>query len=148
MSDFGKTLRIAENLGINKVRAANMRIRYLKPLEKTFRCYKYGKVWANDMKDEIEFLKRFSLMKPDPKREITDQDVEAARNYPINKLIDFNNGTAKAWCHDDHNPSLAHLTRINKARCYPCDKTFDSIQVMIDCHGMSFVDAVKFLSGG
>jgi hypothetical protein len=77
---------------------------------------------------------------------ITDDMIEEARKYPIEKLIDFNRKKARAWCHEDKTPSLVHLDRINKAWCPVCDKKFGPIDFLRE-QGMSFPDAVKQLCG-
>lgn len=95
--------------------------------------------------DEITYLegKRIKAAQTDDR--ITDDDIENAKNVPIDSIIEFTHRKAVAWCHDDTNPSLMHLTRINKARCYPCQKYFSSIDAYMHIHGLGFIDAVKAL---
>lgn len=78
--------------------------------------------------------------------QITDEMIERARAYPIERLIPFQKGAALAWCHDDKNPSLTWDRKRNRAKCWPCDKSFDSISVLMERDGMSFRDAVKQLA--
>ena len=96
-----------------------------------------------EMKREIKRLNR-ALTNLDS-RQITDEQIAIARAYPIDQLITFQRGAALAWCHDDKRPSLTHDRKRNRAKCWPCDKSFDSIAVLMDRDGMSFVDAVRAL---
>lgn len=151
MADFNKTLRMAERFGMNRRRAANMRIRYLKPHLKDYRSFKTPEadIWAQEIQDEINYLNKFALPIHQSPDKITDDMIEQARSYPIDALLDFSHGKkVLAWCHDDTTPSVGHLKRINKAKCFACDKVFDSIDVAMSLHGLSFKDAVKHLTGG
>jgi DNA primase len=81
-------------------------------------------------------------------QEITDEMIISARSYPVDRLIDFGRSKkAKAFCHEDKNPSMYHGTKINKAMCPVCNKAFDSIAILMKRDMMSFKDAVKQLSG-
>lgn len=95
-----------------------------------------------EMKREIKRLDR-ALMKFEGG--ITDDMIERARQYPIDKLIAFQKGAALAWCHDDKRPSLTWDKKRNRAKCWPCDKSFDSIAVLMERDNMSFRDAVRAL---
>ena len=78
---------------------------------------------------------------------ITDGMIEAARQYPITSLIDFNRGLAPAWCHTDRRPSLSHHKQANRAHCWPCGKSFDPIAVLMTRDSMTFPAAVRNLNG-
>lgn len=93
---------------------------------------------------ELDVIKRVTL----PKMGITDDDIESARRYPVDKLIDFSRGKAKAFCHEDKNPSMFHGTKFNLAICPVCDKKFDSIAILMQRDGVAFKDAVNQLAGG
>lgn len=91
--------------------------------------------------------KRIANMDKEIKDDITDDMIGRAKQYPIDQLIKFERGKATAWCHDDKHPSLSHDRKRNRARCFPCDKSFDSIAVLVDRDGMGFKEAVKWLAG-
>lgn len=99
--------------------------------------------------DEIIALKEsFKKREERPRKEdgITDEMVEAARSFPVNQLIDFNrSGFALAWCHPDRTPSLRHFKQANRAYCFPCQKSFDSIAILMDRDGRTFQEAVREL---
>lgn len=83
----------------------------------------------------------------DKKRDgITDEMIERARAYPIDKLIKFTRGKATAPCHDDRNPSMYHGTRKNVAVCPVCDKKWGPLDWLIEIEGKTFVEAVKELA--
>lgn len=77
---------------------------------------------------------------------ITEAQIIAARAFPIERLIDFRNGEALAWCHDDTNPSLTWDRKHNRAHCFVCDESFNSIDTLMRRDGMNFTDAVKMLA--
>lgn len=99
--------------------------------------------------EKCSLLRELHAMKGilNPSRdEITDTMIESARQVPVDQLIDFSRRKAKAWCHEDRNPSLVHATRINKAWCPVCGRYFGPIDVLMDRDGMTFRDAVKTLA--
>jgi hypothetical protein len=84
--------------------------------------------------------------KPQSTDEITDDMIQTAREYPIDRLIDFDRqNRAIAFCHPDKTPSLMWWRKGNKSHCFPCGKSFDTISVLMERDGMSFFDAVKRL---
>ena len=88
---------------------------------------------------------RFHLERPTEK-DISEADIVRARDYPITQLIEFNGaGMAKAFCHEDKQPSLSYWAKANNCRCFVCGKSFDSIAVLVERDGMSFIEAVKKL---
>jgi len=78
--------------------------------------------------------------------DITEADIEKARNYPVDALVEFNSmGRALAWCHSDSEPSLSFWKGHNSCRCFVCGKSFDSIAILMERDKMSFINAVKQL---
>lgn len=76
--------------------------------------------------------------------EITDADIQKAKEYPIENLIDVKKGKCLCPFHNDRNPSAT--VKNNKLRCWSqCSKSFDVIEVYRKIHGVSFVEAVKQL---
>lgn len=95
------------------------------------------------VKQELRSMKNVTVHKPG----ITDEMIQRARDYPVNKLIDFSRGNVKAFCHDDSRPSMFHGSRTNTAQCPVCCLSFDSIEILIKRDGMTFKSAVKQLGG-
>lgn len=91
---------------------------------------------------ELEAIKK---MTKDPKDVITDEMVEEARRYPVDRLVSFSRGKAVAWCHPDKNPSLTYMTRTGKAWCPVCGRYFNAVDILMDRDGYTFKDAVKEL---
>lgn len=83
--------------------------------------------------------------KPQPEPDITPEMIAQAKAYPIEKLIHFVKGSAIAFCHDDKSPSLTWDKKRNRAKCWPCDKSFDSIAVLCERDGYKFKEAVREL---
>ena len=101
------------------------------------------------IKEKVEVLKEIEAIKrmtTDPKERITDDMIERAKAYPVDRLVEFRNKKAAAWCHEDRHPSLCHMTRKNLAWCPVCNQYFDAIGVLMNRDGYSFIDAVKQLS--
>lgn len=78
---------------------------------------------------------------------VTQEQIDQARAYPIDRLVEFQKGKAVSWCHDDRNPSLSWDRQHNRAHCFPCDKSFNPVDVLIERDGMTFPNAVKTLCG-
>ena len=98
--------------------------------------------------DEIIALKN-SLKKVQGqiKDRITDEMKERAKAYPINNLIEFQNGVALCFNHNEKTPSLHYYAKNNRAHCFGgCDLSFDSIDVLIIRDGFTFEEAVKELN--
>ncbi len=78
---------------------------------------------------------------------ITDEMIQLARDYPIENLIEFQNGKALAFCHADKSPSLMMDRKRNRCHCFCCDKDFNALDVLLERDGYDFVAAVKQLAG-
>lgn len=117
--------------------------------------------WNGDRAQLLEIIKATPEWLPppeEPKKErrqinrnikgaITSEMIESAAQYPIENLVEFVNGKALCFNHPEKTPSLSHCKSINKCRCFGgCDKTWDSIDVLVSRDGLSFADAVKQLS--
>lgn len=143
----------AEDFGISIRDAVKMRVRYLLQIIDQWPDYldNGGEVPTISLIDAIEEifeLRRYAQMsnKAQTPGAITDEMIERARDYPVDNLVEFVRGKAKAWCHEDRNPSLFHGTRNNIVVCPVCDKKFGSIDVLVDRDGMTFRDAVTTLA--
>ncbi len=143
-------------MGVDRVEAANKRIMFLKNqlniLNKSYREAKtiIDAVFVNNqrepIREEIEFLEKNKEVQSSTDA-ITDEDIQRARDYPIEQIIDFSNaGRAIAWCHEDKNPSLSHWKKGNMARCFTCNQNFDSIAAAMHLWNLDFVEAVRSLS--
>ena len=71
--------------------------------------------------------------------------IQQARSYPIECLIEFINGKAKAFCHDDKTPSLSKHPKHNYCRCFVCNKSFDPIAIKMERDSLTFNEAVRSL---
>ena len=80
------------------------------------------------------------------KNGLIEDDIKRARNVPVEMLYDFRIGKAICPFHEDKNPSLVVWKRANKIRCFGCNKTWDSIQFIMDLKGMEFKEAVEYLN--
>jgi hypothetical protein len=102
------------------------------------------------VKQDIKRLRAKHSRLVTPKQDIggiSDDDVDAARDYPIENLVEFNsNGRCMAFCHKSNSESMSWNKRDNKAHCFVCNKSFNPIDVLVYRDGYSFVDAVKELS--
>lgn len=79
---------------------------------------------------------------------ITQTDIERARAYPIENLLQNIKG-GKTHCisgtHEDKHPSMD--IRNNFAHCYSCGWHGDVIAVYMMINGVDFIIAVKILNG-
>ena len=147
--------KTAEEFGLTLDAACDMRIRSLLPLfdewgdyisERTDAIPAEG-VWLafNEVIDILKYKDEHRKMKQIDRDSITDAMIERARNVPIESLVEFQNGKATAWCHDDKTPSLTHYKAGNRAVCWPCDNSYNPIDVLIERDNFSFISAVKKL---
>lgn len=97
----------------------------------------YRRVW--------EAIERRS--KPKTKDSITPENIEAAKEYPITDLLEFNRArkTLCLW-HGDTQPSLHYYPKSNTVHCFVCEKNADSIDIYMHMNNVGFVQAVKQLS--
>ena len=74
---------------------------------------------------------------------ITEDMIERARNYPIEKLIEAKRSFALCPFHDDKHPSL--YLRNNFYHCFTCKASGDTISLLMNRDGLSFPEAVEAL---
>ena len=142
--------KAAEDMGISYPSAVHMRIRYLVSQIERYWMWAYEEgnmpeIMLKDAHSERTALVR-SLKTP-PKGEVTPDMIERARSVPMGQIIEFRNGRATAWCHEDKRPSLYIGTRCNIVICPVCDLKFDAISVQMAVTGQTFRQAVLELCG-
>lgn len=146
--------RKAAEFGLDPLEMLRCRYRYLYSRVSEFKTlYLFYRVidpyfwwWieaAQDLKEVVDYANRYKR-KP-AGNGITDDMIQAAKQYPINQIVEFMRGKARAFCHDDKVPSAFHGTRNNTLECPVCDKHFDPVSVLMMRDGMSFPAAVRFL---
>jgi DNA primase len=85
---------------------------------------------------------------------ITDEEVHAARQVPIQNLLDgkFKKSGSRVFAlcplHPDKHPSLCIYTESNTCWCFGCQQGGDSIKLAMLFHGMDFKQAVRSLLEG
>ena len=87
--------------------------------------------------------KRCSAVKKD---RVTDKEVENARKFPVDRLIQFHRHKACCFVHQEKTPSLNFNPKRNRAHCYGCGANMDSIEILMKRDGMTFIDAVRELN--
>jgi len=95
---------------------------------------------------ELQALTRLINGHVSKQQRITDEQIEAARVFPIEQVIHFERGLALAPCHADKSPSLHWNRKHNKAHCFVCGKSFSALDFLIEFQGLKFVDAVLQLA--
>jgi len=133
-------------MGVSRLAAARMRSRFLLESIEVYEQMEdkdVADIWILECLDEIISLNKKIVITHTPPDSITDTDIQIAKEYPIEEVIEFYRGKALAFCHEDKTPSL--VKRKNRAICYPCNKSFNAIDVLIYRDGYSFVEAVKRL---
>ena len=143
----------AADFGISQQSAHRMRIRYLLEVMDQWERYIAGGTDDMPPSTTVDCLNEIIRLKNSERRqrrgqktqEITDEMVESARNYPIEQVVEFNKGVAIAFCHADSRPSLSWNRKNNTAHCFPCGKSFNALDVLIDRDGKDFITAVKEL---
>ena len=79
--------------------------------------------------------------KPKVDEVITPEMIERTKNYPIGQLVEVNKqGFTKCFQHIDKHPSV--YCKNNFLHCFVCNKSWDTIAVLVERDGLSFKDAV------
>ncbi len=87
------------------------------------------------------------------KRKFTKKELYELRNFiPVNDLIrelnlpcKFSEGHFRFLCPICNEFLTSTKAATNLARCFRCEKNFNTIDLVILCHRPSFVEAVEFL---
>ena len=92
---------------------------------------------------------RFDLSRLNPNagkgNGVDDTEIERAREYPIQELLpnQVRHGMTLCCFHEDHSPSMS--IKNNRAHCFSCNKTWDSIALIMEMKGFQFMEAVRYL---
>ena len=80
---------------------------------------------------------------------ISDEMIEAARDYPISQMFDFKRGRTRCPFHNSKGDDLSHHAKSNRVHCFgSCGRSWGTIDVAMDRDGMTFIEAVKHLASG
>lgn len=91
-------------------------------------------------------LERMLLRKME-RRNIAVGDLDRARQYPIDEIIQFKHDFAKCLWHNEKTGSLHMIKDRNIAYCHgACGKAYDSIDAARKVWGLSFCEAVTKLN--
>ena len=74
------------------------------------------------------------------KDSISKEMIQAAQDYPFEELHEFKRNFALCPFHEDKTPSMS--LKNNRAKCWSCNKSWDTIQFVMDKDGMTFKEAV------
>ena len=73
-------------------------------------------------------------------------DIDKAKQYPIDQLIEIKHGFAKCLWHTEKQASMKYYEKENRAHCFSCGKSFDSIDIAQKVWGLSFKETIKKLT--
>ncbi len=74
----------------------------------------------------------------------TKEMIEAAKEYPFEKLYRFTGRKCKCPFHEDRDTSMK-LYSNNTVHCFSCRKSWDTIEFIRKLEELSFLEAVKKL---
>lgn len=103
---------------------------------------------VKEREDHIKRLNRFiSASKPSREGTITDSDIQAAREVPIEDYMEFNkSGFARCPFHGERTPSMKLYRDKNRVHCFgACAKGFDVIDIVMHQNEIPFLEAVKLI---
>ncbi len=88
-------------------------------------------------------------------QKFTQKELYELRNFiPVNDLIrelkipfKFSEGYFRFLCPVCQEFQTATKTETNLARCFRCERNFNTIDLVLICQHFTFVDAIKFLKG-
>ena len=104
------------------------------------------KIWMEISLDRSRSIENKLLAKLD-RINNPNNDLEKAKEYPMDEIIIFKHGYAKCLWHNDSYPSLHYYEKTNTAYCFSCGKSFDSIDAAQKVWGLSFHNAINKLIG-
>jgi hypothetical protein len=149
--EWNKTFSQAALMDIDRKYASQCRQEELRAAVRRYRAFSdpMAYLWIKECLEEILWLKeKESMVRVVSKDDITDSDIQAAKDFPIEELVEFNGfGKALAWCHEDSKPSLSLWKGHNRCKCFVCDKMFNPIDIKMTRDGCNFIQAVKELRG-
>jgi len=102
-------------------------------------------LWETKKKEQqLKRLKSNFLLVWTDKKDITDEMIIKAKEFPFQNLIEVNQrGYAHCPFHQDKTPSM--WVKNNFGHCFSCDKTLDTIQFVIETYKIRFPEAVRKL---
>ncbi len=75
-----------------------------------------------------------------------ENDVERAKKVPISNYIEFNRqGFSLCIFHTEKSPSMKYHPERNKIYCHGCQAHKDTIDVVMQLHGVDFKGALKII---
>lgn len=103
--------------------------------------------FLNEWKKKVQEYQTTLLFKKTGNFSSLDEKIASAKNYPINKLIEFDrSGKAKCISHSDKTPSMQYYPKENRVHCFGCGFHGDAIEVMKVTRSLSFKEAVLALT--
>lgn len=107
----------------------------IRKIEKTI--IRYGHL----LKCVADIGKKRDPINKERKIKITPELIQKAKEYPIENLLEINRaGFTRCFAHNDKKPSA--YCKKNFVHCFVCQKSWDTIQILIDRDGRTFRDAV------
>lgn len=73
-------------------------------------------------------------------------DIEKAKSFPIEQLLEFKGGFTKCPFHEDKNPSAKYYKKTNRIHCFVCNQGHDAIDIYQKINNVNFNEAVKRLT--
>lgn len=132
-------------------KASDEIIKYWKALDKyehfkDVDCVELRIIWGESVLAHFKNIRKqwgkMMVIKND-KKTITQDMIQAAKDYPFEELIELKRGYACCPFHEEKNPSFR--VKNNKAWCYGCNEGWDTIAFVMKKDGLSFQEAVRRL---
>ncbi len=95
--------------------------------------------WSWECQRLIDKIKKPFVSEPDG-------DVNKAKQFPIQDLIQFRNGFAPCIWHNDDSPSMKLYKATNTVYCFGCHHSGDPIDVVCALWEVEFKEAVELLN--
>jgi hypothetical protein len=103
--------------------------------------------YLNEWKEKVQNYQKTLLFKKTHDTSSFDEKIAVAKQYPIDKLIEFNQaGFAKCISHSDKTPSMKYYPKENHVHCFGCGFHGDAIEVIKITRSLSFKEAVLSLT--
>lgn len=103
-----------------------------------------GEMLREDIRGILKLQGKFIAMRNPKKLSISDEEVNRARSYPIENLVQFKGDFANCPFHGDKDPSMHRID--NRVHCFSCHKTWDTIAYVRELEGFNFGEAVRHIN--
>jgi hypothetical protein len=100
---------------------------------------------VEDCEKRIKEINRYIYKEIPNSNRISQQDIDRAKEYPFENLLDFKKCLTVCPFHQEKTPSFRLYKNTNTAYCFGCGWSGDTIKYVMETEKVGFIQAVKRL---